>query len=783
LRSRFRYDKDYFQLGNRWGNKLSFYFDCLKALNKTKEALLLQHIMKNIKNRIILRKKKEENIDIVDKEIKVYLKDFSTYMKVKGPNNEFEVDYLYFVNMEMLGDYEKIDQNNISQDLDTWLLKENHLTFNSQHEEERWWKYFDIALKEFFITDAENDVSFTFEEFVKHPELWGTQGSSGNSIKLGNKKYSNKFTNTKKAFASIVGSQQIVEKCKLMKKQRLKVNIKQELVKARGVVNSDIFTYLLMSYLSYFFERFMSHNKYCILLHKNNKAYMEMMQNTLNLRKTEYNMPVDQTSFDANVNHIMVHKCFDVLRSTYESRIREDDTHWVWEKMKNILTVGDVITDKGIKQFKNGIPSGWRWTALFDSAINYAQIKATEYVISESMLTFKINDIYVQGDDVQCKIDSKSSAEKFLSYYEKIGLKLNRLKIFCEKERTEYLRVVYDIKNQKVLGYPARILPSLFFSKPGGGDRMSLNSLISNWQKFRRRMKGWNDKFIFEQECIDCYRYINRKRHILKEKITMEDLKNYMTTEPYLGGIGEESEAFRNKRRLCIKEIEHKIDKMDISSLKRELDQEIQMRNDISIVTKKILSNYMLNELNWYGAEYKKEFQVIDQEEEYKKSDSSRIIICKTTRAKSFFDMNFIDSQSYQNICLSYKENDNNLNKPSFILDNKIAMDYFLIDNEKRLNWEKENNIYINKLDNGFKILERGSQAFKRLILLSNQNLLYYKKDNNGDVFNHMIKEIETSQTVNNYLCFVKMNRAKYYDLGRWIYDYQCPKVSIECSE
>lgn len=79
------------------------------------------------------------------------------------------------------------------------------------------------------------------------------------------------------------------------------------------------------------------------------------------------------------------------------------------------------------------------------------------------------------GDDLDLQVNTIQEAEAILNDYKKIGIEVSKQKTsisFGKLHKSEFLRNVYYkdaiFNTQMVIGYPMRIISTLFYSKPWG---------------------------------------------------------------------------------------------------------------------------------------------------------------------------------------------------------------------------------------------------------------------------------------------------------------------------
>lgn len=89
----------------------------------------------------------------------------------------------------------------------------------------------------------------------------------------------------------------------------------------------------------------------------------------------------------------------------------------------------------------NGLPYGWRWTAVLDTILNLSSFNIIRK-ISEARMgrVMHIQHLYAQGDDVIQATDEVQSAQYLMDTYEKVGYEVHPLKTYISRNRAEVLR-------------------------------------------------------------------------------------------------------------------------------------------------------------------------------------------------------------------------------------------------------------------------------------------------------------------------------------------------------
>lgn len=125
----------------------------------------------------------------------------------------------------------------------------------------------------------------------------------------------------------------------------------------------------------------------------------------------------------------------------------------------------------------NGLPSGWRWTAVMDTILNVCSFRVI-HAIAEIRLGRRIwvGNFYAQGDDVIFSCANLSGIHLIIDTYGKLGYQVHFQKTYISRCRGEFLRRSYE--EQRVTGYLARTIHGLRFKNPIQDDPISLTEHI-----------------------------------------------------------------------------------------------------------------------------------------------------------------------------------------------------------------------------------------------------------------------------------------------------------------
>jgi hypothetical protein len=138
------------------------------------------------------------------------------------------------------------------------------------------------------------------------------------------------------------------------------------------------------------------------------------------------------------------------------------------------------------------MPSGWRWTALFDTMINYGEFYTCVQLIYDAGARLRVLDMLPQGDDDWILLGSFLDAGRVYEAYKLTGLEINKSKFFVSTTRDEFLRR-YAQRGVGVRGYISRGIHSILWRSPNkDSEKGSAIEILENWLTLMRR-GGDND--------------------------------------------------------------------------------------------------------------------------------------------------------------------------------------------------------------------------------------------------------------------------------------------------
>lgn len=192
-------------------------------------------------------------------------------------------------------------------------------------------------------------------------------------------------------------------------------------------------------------------------------TWVEHVRNPLLLK-----VPLDQSSFDNNQSKSTILAVLSAMGDTcLVSESIPKDYARVWRAMWSSMTTTVPLVEMNgeHRRWENGVPSGWRWTALLDTILNIVSFRiARRYCREYYDIGVPVGDATMQGDDVIFTTNSVGSVEALVAMYQTLGYKVHPHKTYISRERGEFLRRSYETDG--ITGYTPRTLLALRFRNP-----------------------------------------------------------------------------------------------------------------------------------------------------------------------------------------------------------------------------------------------------------------------------------------------------------------------------
>lgn len=463
------------------------------------------------------------------------LQALSGWAKKKGP--DADVDWRYLVDLHRLNDFIKPpDIDEFKEDIRDWVQRRVKHEWNG--DEEEWYKRYEKTnLAVLMRSGRMPDKIITVDEFIQNGDLWCTSGSGfepdAEKLKIYDKKRNVTEEVKKNKWSVRWGLSNYKTKRLLFKKRKqiCKAVQKSEPAKVRAVISSDLGLYLKMTYVSTFLENILRGRQ-------DSTLWMSADDRNGLWQKMAYDgtwrMPLDQSEFDKNVTLRQVLITIKNIKKCVKYYGADDTILEIMDLIEYALDGGYVLVGDERIDIKNGVLSGWRWTALLDTLVNLTELDmAQDWVRENSGIDPGVVALNAQGDDDWLKLKTRQGGIALWLAYESFGLGVNPGKFFLDTRRDEYLRRVMD-KNV-ITGYPARSVASICFRNPvseketvGAGR---VRSSFGKWKLFAERSDiTFYDSWFYRKFLQDCVQGT--------KGLTKEIVESYVNLSSLAGGIG-----------------------------------------------------------------------------------------------------------------------------------------------------------------------------------------------------------------------------------------------------
>lgn len=362
-----------------------------------------------------------------------------------------------------------------------------------------WEAWFDVAidkvLGDYFINSFTDTNYLTIDQYANAPVLWGTAGSVlyYKNVHIHGKDDGKTYSarNTKWAAGIDIDPKDVVSSMTHRRAQYCKMVHKAETKKVREVVSSDLETHWKMDYISQMFLDPLSHGSKLSTLSMSSEDTVDMWTSSAKFTGS-VRCPLDQSAFDQEQTRdmivLLVTKIRDlILVKISASSVDPVPVRKIFDDTIYGMSHGYVLVD-GIKiPYRNGVLSGWRWTAMVDSLLN----AATFYVplLANDMLPSLIS-VVSQGDDIKSDFNNWITPVVVWHDIQRAGFLVNPGKFFIADDRDEFLRKI--IMPNIVDAYPARAVNSIFFrnpvNMPPAPGAVRVGEMLSQWNLFLGRL-------------------------------------------------------------------------------------------------------------------------------------------------------------------------------------------------------------------------------------------------------------------------------------------------------
>jgi hypothetical protein len=268
---------------------------------------------------------------------------------------------------------------------------------------------------------------------------------------------------------------------------------KRETGKVRPVVNAGDEDYLRMLFISLWLETALDGHPKSTLFMSTEQLIMLWERLSRNCLDDTVKIPLDQSHFDWQANKRMISRFLDVVARVIETyateRLKGELLHVLAAIRVSLVDlvgvlrvdIGDIHKNIPIEK---GIMSGWRWTALMDTVINWGELYAARQLVMRMGGIDPVIEAVAQGDDDQVRSPNYGTAAALAEAYTVMNFEVNPSKFFLSTERDEYLRQV--AQPGVVAGYPIRGLTAVLWRNPVSKDP------VAGILRMGEQLKSWN---------------------------------------------------------------------------------------------------------------------------------------------------------------------------------------------------------------------------------------------------------------------------------------------------
>uniref|UniRef100_A0A2V0RBI9 RdRp n=1 Tax=viral metagenome TaxID=1070528 RepID=A0A2V0RBI9_9ZZZZ len=247
---------------------------------------------------------------------------------------------------------------------------------------------------------------------------------------------------------------------------------KREKGKHRNLISSPWSLFLQMSFVG---QQAESRFKKVVPTSLSNDWTPESWLHIMDMMRTKLFVPIDQSKFDHVPSKRVLLRCAEILCKSGTCPL-DPEREMISKLILDRLANATLSYNNNTYSHQRGLLSGWRWTSLMGTMINYAEyLSITDSLAVPRQL--KAN-VCFQGDDALIAVNDWADAVKIVQRYMEV-LPVNPSKFFIDNRRSEYLR--YVITRNRRLGYYPRAASGIMYANSWAGGAMDPASLASNW--------------------------------------------------------------------------------------------------------------------------------------------------------------------------------------------------------------------------------------------------------------------------------------------------------------
>lgn len=277
-----------------------------------------------------------------------------------------------------------------------------------------------------------------------------------------------------------------------------------------------------------------------IQLYASNETKLKwLIERSADLR-IRISLPIDDQDYDQNVSRDEMDAFIDTIAIYIRNFALPSYKHdmltlWLLAK-EQLWATPIVINGKEIApNWKKGMPSGIKYTALGDSFINVARQRLVANEINKSLYNHVMIDKLVGwGDDADQQHANWLTPLLTLVWFERLGYKPHPAKNFISTECTEWLRRV--IEKRKTAGYPARGIVKMMLRNPQSGQG------VHNYAALIALIDQCSIAFGRLEKSTACWKFLVNTIHDKLTyggiELTKETVRELMCTPKAQGGLG-----------------------------------------------------------------------------------------------------------------------------------------------------------------------------------------------------------------------------------------------------
>jgi hypothetical protein len=412
--------------------------------------------------------------------------------KAKKLNVRLGRDWWVLAELATIGGYAEVDESSFLEEVTAWVTQKRALL--SPFVGVSWLDAFRSGL--YVLMDQawqRKDLDVQgLREWASDPMNWGLQGSGFDLA--GKRTYVKTFRGprvrtekNKWALALGLTPDEVVHRILRHTRQEAKAVPKQETKKVRPVAAADVDTYLKMSYPDHVVRQLFAGSPlstlWCTSLQRS-----EIMRR---LAAGGVAAALDQANFDRSIQLVMVLAMVEVLAELLWEATGSED---VWAAMVEVhfaLSGGFVNIGPHRVPIRNGVLSGWLWTALFDTLANLAELVIAEAVLKRRYRKPILNRVG-QGDDLDVCLSEWGALVDLMHVYAAMKLPVSTSKTIVSSRIREFLRKFGDLAENRVQGYPARSISGILWRNPINDTerpgQQRLSGIFERWNALGGRL-------------------------------------------------------------------------------------------------------------------------------------------------------------------------------------------------------------------------------------------------------------------------------------------------------